>query len=202
MLEIGIVILAAGASSRLGEAKQLLRFNGETLLRRSAKIALASNCRPVVVVLGARADIFRKELDGLDVEIAENVEWEKGMSGSINVGLQKMLKVNAQINGALLLVCDQPFLTVQIINRIIEKYVESKTLIVACQYAETFGVPALFDKSLFPQLKNLKAKGGAKKLIEQLRDQTTVVSFPDGVFDVDTPDDFLKLQEMETRQNG
>jgi len=200
MPEIGIVILAAGASVRLGEAKQLIRFEGETLLRRAAKIALASNCRPVVVVLGGKVKIFKEELSGLDVEIAENGDWEKGMSSSIKIGVSKMFELNSQIQSVLLMVCDQPFLTVDVINQMTRKYAESKALIVACQYGETVGVPALFDKSLFPQLKNLKTKGGAKKLIEQFLSETAVVSFPAGVFDIDTADDLLKLREFENQQ--
>ena len=199
MPEIGIVILAAGASRRLGEPKQLLAFEGEILLRRAAKTALASNCSPIVVVLGAEAEILKNELKGLDVEIVENGEWENGMNGSINIGLSKLLEINSRTQAVLLMVCDQPFLTVDVIDQITREYEESKALIVACEYAETVGVPALFDKNLFPQLKNLKTKGGAKKLIERFLSETITVAFPAGVFDIDTPADWLKLREIENQ---
>ncbi len=198
--EIGIVILAAGTSSRLGSPKQLIRFENETLLRRAAKIALASKCRPVVVVLGARANVLRNELSGLDVEVVENAGWKKGLSSSIKIGLSKLLEINTRIQGVLLTVCDQPFLNVEIINQLTKKYNETRPPVVACRYADTLGIPALFDKSLFPQLKNLETKGGAKKLIEQFHSETTVVTFPAGVFDIDTPDDFLKLQKLEIQK--
>lgn len=196
--QTGIVILAAGASARLGEPKQLVRFEGESLLRRIVKTALAASIdATIVVVLGARIDVCRKELSDFDVEIAENADWEKGLSGSISVGLTRLLNINPKIQSVLLVTCDQPFLTTEIINQMVEKYKERKPLIVACQYADTLGVPALFDEKLFARLKNLKTKGGAKKLIEKFYSETIALPFPDGIFDVDTQEDFLNLKKLE-----
>ena len=201
-LEIGIVILAAGESLRMGEAKQLLEFKGTTLLERTIQTALASICRPVVVVLGARADDLANAAHHPEVQIVVNADWKRGMSGSIRTGLEKILEFNRRINGVLIMVCDQPFVSAELINQIIETYKKMGSLIVACEYAGTLGVPALFSDRLFPQLLKLKNVGGAKKIIKQFKSQTTSVLFDEGVFDIDTPEDYLKLTAVEKRGKG
>ncbi len=191
--EIGLIILAAGASVRMGKSKQSLEFEGKTLLQRSIQTALESECRPIVVVLGAQIDVLKNEIKDFDVQLAENADWEKGMSSSIKTGIEKILEINDQINGVVIMVCDQPFVSAQLINRLMENYKKTKNSIVASQYAETLGVPALFGKKVFPQLLELENFGGAKKIIEQYRNETFAVSFEEGKFDIDTPDDYLKL---------
>src|SRR5947199_10804400 len=93
MSHVGLLLLAAGGSARMGAAKQLLRCEGQTLLRRAAETALASVCRPVIVVLGARCDALRPELHGLPVEITENPDWALGMGSSISAGVQAMTRI-------------------------------------------------------------------------------------------------------------
>lgn len=191
--EIGLIILAAGASVRMKKPKQLLEYNGKTLLQRAVQTAQDSECRPIVVVLGARLEVLKNEIKDFDVRIAENADWEKGMSSSIKTGLDKLLKINNQIGGIVIMVCDQPFVSVELINQIIETYRKTDSLIVASQYAETLGVPALFGEQLFPQLLELENSGGAKDIIGQFQNETVAVSFEKGNFDIDTPEDYLKL---------
>lgn len=195
--EIGLIILAAGASVRLGAPKQLLTFKGETLLRRIARESVASACRPVVVVLGARPDKFKNELIDLEVHIAENPDWENGMGSSIRAGLTKLLEIKKSVGGAVLAVCDQPFVNAGVINELAETFQKTGSLIVASAYEETLGVPALFSSELFPRLAELKSSGGAKQIINEFRGETTGVPFPAGAIDIDTPEDFeiLPLKE-------
>src|SRR5437588_10860570 len=110
MSSIGIVILAAGASTRMGTPKQLLRYAGQTLLRRAAETALASQGRPVVVVLGAGSERCRPELEGLPVRIVENPGWEQGMSASLRIGIEALL-VGAEeaLEAVIFMLCAQPF---------------------------------------------------------------------------------------------
>jgi len=199
--KIGIVVLAAGASRRLGEPKQSLRFRGETLLRRAAKAALDAEVSSAVVVLGAGAEIFKDDLLDLAVEIVENKDWKTGMSGSIKIGLSRLLEIEKRTRAVLLTVCDQPFADAELFNKLIGKYEETGAPIVACEYAETRGVPAIFDKSLFSQLRSLDAKGGAKKIIGQFYSEIVSIPFRAGAFDIDTPADFLKLQTFARRKN-
>lgn len=189
---IGIILLAAGESARLGEPKQLVRFQGATLLRRSVKAALKISGK-IVVTLGSRIEIIRKEIEDLPVEIVENKDWQTGMSGSIKVGLKKLFDDADSIRAVVVMVCDQPFVDENLLEKIITKFHETDAPIVACAYQNTRGVPALFHRKLFPELLALDAKAGAKRLIKKYESQTATVSFPEGEFDIDTPADYEKL---------
>ena len=197
--EIGLIILAAGASVRFGSAKQLANFEGETLLRRIARESLASVCRPVVVVLGAEVNKSKNQVSDLDVQIIKNPDWREGMGSSIKTGLNKLLKINESINGVVLTVCDQPFVTGEAIDKLVETYRSTPALIIASAYQETLGVPALFSRQLFPRLTELKGSGGAKQIIKQFQSETMGVSFPAGAVDIDTPEDFEKLHSQENQ---
>lgn len=193
--KIGLIILAAGASARFGAPKQLLRFQGETLLRRIAREAIESVCQPIVVVLGKDAEIFAEHLKGFDILIAQNDDWQNGMGTSISRGIEKLLEIDARIDGAVLTVCDQPFVKSEIINRLAERFCLNDALIVASAYSETLGVPALFSRRLFPELMTLKSKGGAKEIIRRFSDEVVAIDFPEGAIDIDTPEDFRQLEE-------
>lgn len=190
---IGIILLAAGASARFGEAKQLLQFQGETLLRRSVKSALTVSNK-VVVTLGARIEIVRKEIEDLPVEIVENVNWETGMSGSIRVALENFL--DDELKAVVVMVCDQPFVDEKLLEKIITKFQETDAPIVACAYQSTLGVPALFQRKLFPELLALDAQAGAKQLIKKYESQTATVAFPEGAFDIDTRADYENILKI------
>ena len=189
---IGVILLAAGESARLGAAKQLLRFRGETLLRRSAKAALSVSGR-VVVALGARIRRLQKEIKDLPVVVAENKDWKTGMSGSIKIGLEKLLAAGDDLKAVVLMVCDQPFADETLLAEIVEKFEQTNSLIVACQYENTLGVPALFCEKLFPELLALHSSMGAKELIKKYRAQTSSILFPEGAFDIDTTADYENL---------
>jgi molybdenum cofactor cytidylyltransferase len=192
-IKAGLIILAAGESVRMGRPKQLLEFKGETLLRRTAKTAIDSACHSIVAVLGAKAEILEKELRGLNLEIVHNKDWKTGMSSSIKAGLEKLLEKNRELQAVVITVCDQPFVSAEIIDNLIEKHRQTNALIVASHYAETLGVPALFDRRLFFELENLTEKSGAKSLIKKFQDQAVALDFPAGVFDIDTPEDYADL---------
>ncbi len=180
------MILAAGGSSRLGRAKQLLQWEGESLLRRAARIALDSVCRPVVVVLGADAEKMRPELAGLDARIVENADWARGMGTSLRAGLSEADGWDA----AVVLLCDQPLLTSETLDAL-----AAQDDLAACEYGGTVGVPARFPRRLFPELRALDETSGAKSVLKQYSDSLTRLPFPEGVFDVDTLDDYARLQQ-------
>ncbi len=197
---IGLIILAAGASTRLGSPKQLLNFDGETFLRRVAREAVNSVCQPVVAVFGANAGQFENSVEDLAIHSVKNDDWKNGMQTSIRAGIEKILEIDEQISGAIIAVCDQPFVTRKIFDELAKKFARSDALIVASRYAETVGVPALFGRTLFPDLKNLDERGGgAKFLIKKYLDQTITVDFPEGVIDIDTPEDFERWQTESRR---
>ncbi len=191
---IGLIVLAAGASTRMGTPKQLLLHGGRTFLRRSAATALASACHPVVVVLGAHAEQVQGELDRLPVLIVENRQWEEGMSSSIRVGLEALVAGGDEVDGAVIMLCDQPFVTVGVINELVETYRQTGKLIVASGYGEACGVPVLFSNELFVEIAALEGTQGAKLIIANHPFDVATVCFPEGAIDVDTPQDYERLR--------
>jgi molybdenum cofactor cytidylyltransferase len=191
---VGAVILAAGASTRMGRPKQLLQFGGEAMLRRAASIAIEAGCRPVVVVTGANAAASRKALRGLDVQEAENQQWESGISSSVRVGIEAVVTVNPQAAAVVLMLCDQPFVTREIITQLVAAHRETGRSIVASHYGGSYGVPALFGKAHFAELTTLKGAAGAKQVIQKHLPKVYLLPFPEGEIDIDTPDDLARLQ--------
>lgn len=189
---IGTILLAAGASMRMGEPKQLLPFQGASLLRRQAQTALGAS-DAAVVVLGANAEIIKNEIADLPVQIAENADWQTGMSGSISCGLKTLLAGETKLEAVIITVCDQPLVDEHLLGKLVEKFRETAALIVACEYEATRGVPALFSRALFAELLALDETGGAKQIIKKYESQTAAVPFPGGAFDVDTKSDYEKL---------
>jgi molybdenum cofactor cytidylyltransferase len=194
---IGAVILAAGASTRMGMPKQLLQFGGETMLRRAACVALETGCRPVVVVTGADAAASRKVLRGLDVREAENQQWESGISSSVRVGIEALVMATPQTAAVVLMLCDQPFVTREIISRLVTAHRETGRSIVASRYGGSYGVPALFGKAHFAELTTLKGAAGAKQVIQKHLPKVHLVPFPEGEIDIDTPEDLARLQSTD-----
>jgi molybdenum cofactor cytidylyltransferase len=194
---VGAVILAAGASTRMGAPKQVLQFGGETMLRRAASIAIEAGCRPVVVVTGANAAASRKALRGLDVREAENQQWESGISSSVRVGIEALVTANAKIAAVVLMLCDQPFVTREVIARLVAAYRETGRSIVASRYGGSYGVPALFGKVHFAELTRLEGDVGAKRVIQKHLPKVHLLPFPEGEIDIDTPDDLARLQSPD-----
>lgn len=200
---IGMIILAAGASSRMGTPKQLLPYRGRSFLVHVVEAALASICRPIVVVLGANVEQLKPELTQLPVQVVENYKWAEGMSSSIRSGIAALNAVNQSLEAVAIALCDQPFVSAQIINQLVETYHFTGRPIVASEYAGTLGVPALFSRALFPKLMALNATEGAKHLIKKYSDKVVSVSFPEGAIDIDTPKDYEQLQSRSpSLKNG
>jgi molybdenum cofactor cytidylyltransferase len=193
---VGIIILAAGASTRMGSPKQLLQFAGKSLIRHSVQIALASKCFPVVVVLGANKELIKLELEDLPVFVAENPEWEQGMASSIRCGLEMLTSVFPGAKATIVMLCDQPFVNTLFINNLVDTFEKEPDHIVASYYGNDFGVPAAFPKKFFNELLSLQGNAGAKKLIQQHKAEVVPVVFPEGLVDIDTPEDYLGLQNM------
>jgi molybdenum cofactor cytidylyltransferase len=190
---IGIVILAAGAATRMGTPKQILEFRGRPLLRHAAEVALGTRARPVVVVLGARGGMVRGALDGLPVEVVENPRWEEGVATSIQAGLDGLCKVHPEATGVILLLADQPLVTSQILEALIEMQIRTGKSIVASEYSDTVGVPVLFSRSYFPLLLALEGHQGCKGVILKHLSDTQTVPCPEAELDLDTPEDFARL---------
>jgi molybdenum cofactor cytidylyltransferase len=193
---VGLIILAAGASTRMGTPKQLLTYRGSSFVRNMAEIALSSVCQTIVVVLGAYAERIQPEISNLPVQIVENQQWNQGMSASIRVGIAALNAVNHNLEAVLITLCDQPFVSSQTIDQLVETYCFTGKPIIASEYAKTLGVPALFSRTLFSELIALKSNEGAKKIIQKHSDDVFSVPFSEGAIDIDTPKDYEDLQTL------
>ncbi|MBC7883049.1 MAG: nucleotidyltransferase family protein [Anaerolineae bacterium] len=193
MSNIGLIVLAAGASTRMGTPKQLLMFRGRSLLRTMAEAAIASCCDPVVVVLGSQIEQIKLEVHPLALHIVENREWAKGMGNSIAAGMSTLTTINQNLDAVVVVLCDQPFVSSHLLDQLVESYRATRSPIVACAYANTLGVPALFDRSLFTELMTINVNMGAKYLIKQLAEKVSLIPFPEGEIDVDTPAQYQQL---------
>ncbi len=196
MRNVAAVVLAAGGSSRLGQPKQLLIFRGETLIRRAVRVAAEAECAPIVVVVGETREAIERNLDIHGQEglarptVIENEDWQRGIGTSIRCGLEQLPK---DVDAAVLLTCDQPFLDASIVRQLIGAHEETDKPIVASSYANTVGVPALFDRSCFNALLALPDATGAKAFILAKRGDVAPIPFARGEIDIDTPEDLRRL---------
>ena len=190
---IGAIILAAGASTRLGEPKQLLRFEGSNLLRRACDAALASRCEPVVAVLGANAAHIAGEVESLPVLVAHSERWSEGMSTSVRVGLEALEARPQELAAAENLPCDQPHLRFEILNGLIDAHHASRRPIVVSEYEGVWGVPMLFARALGPDLRALSGSRGAQSVARLHAEQVECVPFPLGALDIDTREGYERL---------
>lgn len=194
-MSIGAIILAAGGSSRFGQPKQLLKFRGETLVRRAGAAALGAGCAKIVVVAGESDDAIRDELRGTPAAVVRNSEWQHGLGTSIRCGLEFLMASNRELEAIVLLACDQPFVEADLVADLIAEAKRSGKPIVASSYANTLGVPAFFAGSCFSALLDLPDDSGAKSVIQSRIDKVASVPFEDGAIDIDTPEDFQRLSE-------
>ncbi|MGA8528591.1 MAG: nucleotidyltransferase family protein [Acidobacteriaceae bacterium] len=190
------VVLAAGASARLGQAKQMIEVGGESLLRRTARLALEAGCAPVVVVLGFEAGRMRPELAGFPVEVVENPEWREGMGASLRSGVSLLGTGEFRPTDILLLVCDQPRLTAEHLQVLLAQHAAGGMAITASAYAGRVGVPAVFAAELVPELAECAGDRGAREVIRKDPARVKAVSWPDGEVDVDRPEDLKGLPGM------
>jgi molybdenum cofactor cytidylyltransferase len=194
MGNVGAIILAAGGSARFGQTKQLLSWQGESLVRRAVRSASEGGCARVTVVAGEARDRIENELRETVAVIVENPEWRRGLGTSIRCGLRYLISAHPELDAVVLLVCDQPFVDANVIQSLIAQRENSRKPIVACSYAGTLGVPALFARACFEALLALADDSGAKALIEARSADVAPIKFEKGAIDLDTLADFERIQ--------
>lgn len=189
-----IILLAAGASSRLGRPKQLLVYQGQTLLRRAAETAVAAAAgAPVAVVTGAQHETLLPELAGLSVQVVRCSNWAAGMGASIKCGLQLLESLEADFTAATVMLCDQPHVTPALLEQLADTHAASGRPMVASQYGDTLGVPVLFAAEALPLLRQLPDAAGAGQLLRQHPALVAALPFPAGAVDVDTEQHYAAL---------
>jgi molybdenum cofactor cytidylyltransferase len=200
MANVGAVILAAGDSSRFGKPKQLVAFRGQPLLDRAIIAASAAGCRPIIVVTQNAADAISQLVATHDPIAVENPDWSEGIAASIRLGVQRLLQVAPDIQSVVLMVCDQPFASHAVVTNLIQQWAETRKSIVASAYSNTLGVPALFDRSCFPKLLQLRGDTGAKSVILKNLARVATMPFPEGNYDIDTAADLAEAESAGDRK--
>jgi molybdenum cofactor cytidylyltransferase len=195
----GTIILAAGASSRMGTPKQLLELDGQPLLVRAVEAALASPAWPVVVVLGASAESIRPVLAPFPVLVTENPAWAEGMAASLRAGITTLQQFSRHLDAALVALCDQPAFSAATISALVTAQQSTGRGIVAARYAGRHGAPALFLRQHFPTLGSLTGEEGARALLNGDPAQVAGVDLPELALDLDTPAD---VAAVNSRRRG
>ncbi len=185
----GVVLLAAGASTRMESPKQLIEVGGVPLIVRAVEAALASAAWPVVVVLGAHAAKIRPLLARQPVLITENPAWAEGMASSLRAGVDTLRTFSRALDGALVAVADQPAFSAGAVARLVAAQRETGRSIVAARYAGRLGVPSLFERKHFAALAALTGEEGARHFLAAHAAETAAVDLPELALDLDTPED-------------
>ena len=187
---IPAIILAAGASRRLGQPKQLVRYKGETLIERAIRIAAESGTSPVIVVLGANREQIGSAIDFDSATAIFNPHWEQGIASSIHAGLEAIERLTPASIGILILPCDQLRLTADHLRALLSAFAaQAESSISASTYAGALGIPAVFPRAAFPELLALRGDKGARALLLNPPCPVFEIPFDGGEIDIDEPAD-------------
>ena len=193
---IGVVLLAAGPSTRLGQPKQLVQVAGECLAKRSARLALSLVPDSVTAVCGFESELIRAELDDLPVAIVNNPNWANGMGASINCGVRA---VPRGVQGVLIMVCDQWRLEEGDLQRLYTAWSSDISRINVASWKEgsayVSGPPVIFPRALIPELKSMQESRGARQLIDRYMELVEFVEMENAAFDLDRPEDLERLED-------
>ena len=199
-MSVAAIVLAAGASRRLGQPKQLLKLDGETLVERAIRLASEAGATPVLAVLGAYADSILEAVsfDRLSRErhAAPVIHrgWEQGMATSIHAALDALEQDAPAAEGVLILGCDQPRLSAPHLSALLLAFAaQSAPATVASAYAGIQGMPAVFSRQVFEDLRALRGDQGARVLLKRADRPVIAIPFPGGEVDIDLPHDLAWL---------
>ena len=189
-----IAIIAAGASIRMGKVKQNLMWDTRTLLQVSVENALQANSDLVFTILGANYEEILPTLNTYEIEVLENKQWRAGMGTSI--ALAADYAIEKGFDKVLMMLCDQPSVNAQYIEQLLTQANTSEAQVVASQYGDRRGVPAVFDKTILNRLLALDEDMGAKALLNQESTSIESISSPQPLFDIDTPQDYEAYKRL------
>ncbi|MGH7772061.1 MAG: nucleotidyltransferase family protein [Candidatus Binatia bacterium] len=188
------IILTAGESSRMGRAKALLPIEGRSFIEKIVSALKASRVGRIIVVLGHDAEEIQKEIGHLPVLVVLNKDYKKGQLSSLVAALQslKAEKSATKVDGVLVHLVDHPFLSAALVDHMIDRFYESKKLIVLPRYKGRRGHPVIFSSRLFPELLSTPLEQGAKAVVHAHRDETLEIETEEeGIaIDIDTPEEY------------
>ena len=186
------VVLAAGSSTRMGRNKLFFELDGETLLRRVVRRALDAGLDPVLVVVGHEAERVRAELAGLACTPVDNPDHALGVNRSLRTGISH---VPERARAAVVMLADMPFVTSRMVSTLVARYRESTAPLVISAYGEVNAPPMLYDRALFPELRQMSGSGCGRQVVRRHRDEAIAVSWPEAALqDVDVPEDYERIR--------
>lgn len=188
-----VMILAAGGSTRFGSPKALTRFEGRALIQHIIARGLAVGGQAVSVVLGAHARDIVPAIGSAPVALVINRDWNSGLASSIRTGVEHLPGSCAAV---LIMLMDQPLVGIEALRRLVATWNARPKEIVAAQYAGHCGVPAIFPRWAFAELRQLRGDAGARALLQRHADRTVGVPMPEAAIDIDTPEDLLGITEL------
>lgn len=171
----------------------LMQFGNTTFIQHIIHEAKLLSNTKIIVVSGCYHSLLQPILVDEQVESVQNVDWEKGMGSSISAGVAYLNQLYNNVDACFILVCDQPHISISLLNQLSQLKTDSGKGIVVCGYDDTIGTPVLFDAKYFEQLMQLNSQSGAKKIIQQFLNDTATINFPKGAIDIDTPEDYHRL---------
>lgn len=196
-LNIAVVILAAGASTRMGSPKQLLKWRDDSLIVHAIQTVLELNTAEVIVVLGANYELIKTEINRFPITILNNKDWELGLGKSIACSSTYLCNKNIKPDGVLITLADQPFVTKEYLQALISNFSINTNQIVATSYQNRrYGVPALFDKCYFEVLLKLKDDFGAKHILKENESFIRALIPTVKNVDLDSKDDYERLHKV------
>ena len=193
MDKIPIILLAAGSSERMGQAKQLLPWGEKSLIEYQVELLLKSGS-PVIVVLGANVSSISPVIGKYKIEVVLNENWKSGMGSSVACGVKRLVEIFPDASGVLIALVDQPLIPLSHIIDLMEKFQSGEKQIIASKGDSSWlGVPALFDAHYFEELKNLEGEQGAKQIMRRYPNAVESLQCGDLLADIDTPESYQKL---------
>lgn len=192
------LVLAAGASTRMGKPKQLLTIFEESLLGRILNASLESDLDKVVLVLGHMAEEIRgaigEILEHPKLRVIENRHYERGISSSLIAGLSEIEESHGHV---MVLLADMPHIDTRLINLLLRQYLASRLAIGAVKIKNRRSHPVIFSRKIYPELRRLQGDRGARELFQKFRDKVMLVE-PEGSYDdrdIDTLEDYVRFRE-------
>ena len=189
---VGVLLLAAGSSTRMGKNKMLMEIDGETVLRRAATTAVAAGFDPIVVVTGHEREHAEAEVDGLGCETVFNADHGTGIHTSVRAGIDALPD---GIDAVVIMLADMPFVSADMLRELIAAYRGSDAPLVISRYGgEVPAPPMLYDRTLFGELRVMQQRCG-REVVRRHRDEAQALEWPiEALADIDTPDDFASVR--------
>jgi molybdenum cofactor cytidylyltransferase len=191
-MHVSGILLAAGAGTRMGRNKMLLELEGESLLRRAARRALAAGLEPVIAVLGHEADRARRELDGLGCRMLVNPAWAKGIATSLSAGVEA---VPPEAEAAVVLLADMPFVDAELVRAVVARQVQTGAPLATARYGGVTAPPTLYTRALFPELRGGEGEGRGREVVRRHAGEAAYVDRPAGALeDLDREEDLQRAR--------